>query len=43
MISDGVSKEDSVKLQQLVQEHFTLEELDELYSYYASLDIVENE
>lgn len=43
MISDGVSKEDSAKLQQLVQEHFTLEELDELYSYYASLDIVENE
>ena len=43
MIRDGISKEDSVRLQQLVQEHFTLEELDELYSYYASIETVENE
>lgn len=43
MIQDGVSSEDSIKLQQLVQEHFTVEELDELYSYYASMEIVENE
>ena len=43
MIRDGISKEDSIRLQQLVQEHFTLEELDELYSYYASIETVENE
>ena len=42
MISDGISKEDSVKLQQLVQENFTIEELDELYGYYASMDIADN-
>lgn len=43
MIRDGISKEDSIRLQQLVQEHFTLEELDELYSYYASIETLENE
>lgn len=41
MVKDGVSEEDSIKLQEMVQSHFTLEELDELYSYYESMEIAE--
>lgn len=42
MVKDGVSEEDSIKLQEMVQSHFTLEELDELYSYYESMEIAES-
>lgn len=41
MVKDGVSEEDSIKLQEMVQAHFTLEELDELYAYYESMEIAE--
>nr|WP_307992774.1 hypothetical protein [uncultured Niameybacter sp.] len=43
MISDGITEEESVKLQELVQTHFTKEELDELYMYYQSSEIANNE
>lgn len=43
MISDGINEEESVKLQELVQTHFTQEELDELYMYYQSSEIADNE
>lgn len=42
MVKDGVSEADSIKLQEMVQRHFTLEELDELYSYYESMEIAES-
>lgn len=41
MVKDGVSEADSIKLQEMVQKHFTLEELDELYSYYSSMEIAD--
>lgn len=43
MIKDGIDEEDSKKLQELVQENFTLEELDELYMYYQSMEIADNQ
>lgn len=43
MIKDGIDEEDSKKLQEIVQANFTLEELDELYMYYQSMEMVQNE
>lgn len=43
MINDGIDEEESRKLQELVQANFTMEELDELYMYYQSIEIAENE
>lgn len=43
MIKDGIDDQDSIRLQELVRANFTLEELDELYVYYQSMEIAESE
>ena len=43
MINDGINEEESIKLQEMVQANFTKEELDELYMYYQSIEIADNE